>query len=332
MKNFFKKFVLTLLLISFALFLHASTITFAETTTPSATTPIERLQSIGKGTNLPDYSTTGTGSTHPDAPVTLEGVDIVSSPVLFALDLFRYFISGIAIIIIIISSIKLISTDSEEKAGESKTTLLVGIIGLLVIQLADIMVKKIFFGEQGDAFEDIATAKLYAEEGVSQIRGLIGFVEAFLGAVAVFTIVVRGFTLVTSVGDEEAIGKAKTHILYAVGGLIVIGIAELIVRVIVFPDNGNALPDVNAGRKLLIQFTNYVSGFVALFSFLALFYGGYQYVVSAGNEEATEKVKKIVIGAIIALVLAFGSFALVSTFVTLEDPVNTPNPSLQESN
>lgn len=330
MKNFFAKFAATLLLVIFALIINASTLTYAETSTSSTLTPIDRLQSIGKGTNLPDYSTSGTGATHPDAPVTLEGVDIVSSPLLFALDLFRYFMSGIAIIMIIISSIRLVSTDSEEKAGEQKTALLVGIIGLLVIQLADILVKKMFFGEQGDAFEDIAIAKLYAEEGVSQIRGIIGFVESFLASVAVFAIIVRGFTLITSAGDEEAIGKAKTHILYAVAGLIIIGLAEIIVRVIVFPDKGEALPDVNAGRKLLIQMTNYVSGFVALFSFVMLFYAGYRYVVSAGNEEATEKVKKIAIGALIALLLAFGSFALVSTFVTLKDPVNTPN--LQESN
>lgn len=330
MKNFLKKLLASLALTSIVLVIHASTITYAGTATPPTSKPIDVLQSIGKGTNLPDYYTSGTGATHPDAPVTLEGVDVVASPILFALDLFRYFMSGIAIIMIIISAIRLISTDSEEKAGEQKTALLVGIIGLLVIQLADILVKKMFFGEQGDAFENIATAKLYAEESVSQIRGIIGFVESFLGAVAVFVIVMRGVSLVTSAGDEEAIGKAKTHILYAVAGLIIVGLAELVVRVIIFPDSGSALPDVNAGRKLIIQLTNYVSGFVALFSFLTLFYGGYKYVVSAGNEEATEKVKKIVIGALIGLMLAFGSFALVSTFVTLQDPVN--NPNLQESN
>ena len=284
---------------------------------------------IGKGTNLPDYYTSGPAATHPDAPVALEGVDIVSSPILFALDLFRYFMSGIALVMIIVSAIRLISTSDESKAEENKDTLIYGTIGLLVIQLADVVVKKMFFGENGDAFENVATAQMYAQESVSQIRGVVGFVEAFIGAIAVFVIVIRGVTLIGSAGDEEAIGKAKTHILYAVAGLIIIGLVELVVRVIIFPDNGSALPDVNAGRKLLIQLTNYVSGFVALFSFVTLFYGGYRYVVSAGNEEATEKVKKIVIGALVALLLAFGSFAIVSTFVKLPDP---NNPNLQESN
>lgn len=332
MKTFLKKLAASLGLIMIALVLHAHTLTYVATAADdpvnangSTVSPLERIQSIGTGTNLPDYETVG--STHPDAAPYLEGVAIVSSPILYAVDLFRYFLSGIALLMVVISAIRLVSTDQEDKAKEAKTSLIVGAIGLLVVQLADVVVKKMFFGEQGDAFENVATAKLYAEESVSQIRGIIGFVEAFLGAVAVFVIVLRGFILVTSVGDEEAIGKAKTHILYAVAGLIIVGIAELVVRGIIFPDAGDSLPDVNAGRKLIIQFTNYVSGFVALFSFLALFYGGYQYVVSAGNEEGTEKVKKIITGALIALLLSLGSFALVSTFIKLEDPVNVTTPA-----
>ncbi len=329
MKRFLVKLGASLVLTAFVLVLHANTLTYAQATGSSTQTPGERLIEIGKGTNLPDYYTSGPAATHPDAPVALEGVDIVSSPILFALDLFRYFMSGIALVMIIVSAIRLISTSDESKAEENKDTLIYGTIGLLVIQLADVVVKKMFFGENGDAFENVATAQMYAQESVSQIRGVVGFVEAFIGAIAVFVIVIRGVTLIGSAGDEEAIGKAKTHILYAVAGLIIIGLVELVVRVIIFPDNGSALPDVNAGRKLLIQLTNYVSGFVALFSFVTLFYGGYRYVVSAGNEEATEKVKKIVIGALVALLLAFGSFAIVSTFVKLPDP---NNPNLQESN
>ena len=69
--------------------------------------------------------------------------------------------------------------------------------------------------------------------------------------------------------------------------------------------------------------TNYISGFIALAAFLSLFYAGYLYVVSAGKDEATEKVKKLFTAALIALVLAAGAFAAVNTLVKFEKPVDT---------
>ena len=151
---------------------------------PNISTPFEYLESIGKLTGLPNYVTEGV---HPDAAFEIKpGVAAVTSPIYFALDMFRYVVSGIAFIVIIISAIKLVTTASDEEATKAKSGLLIGIIGLLIIQLADEAIKKIFFGEQGEAFEDIATVKLFAEEGTNQLRGIIGFVEAFWGAGAVY--------------------------------------------------------------------------------------------------------------------------------------------------
>lgn len=273
-----------------------------------AESPIEWLRKIGEDVGALDELR------HPDAPpIYEEGVTAVTSPILFLIDLFRYVISGIAFIIVVVAAIKLIAYSSEEEAKKAKTTLLAGIAGLLVIQVADPVVKRMFFGELGEAFEDPATAELYAQETVSFIRGIIGFLHIFLGAVAVLVIVLRGFVLITSGGDEEQITKAKKHVLYAVLGLAVVGLSEVVVRGVIFPEAGEALPDVAMGRTILVSITNYISGFVAIASFVVLFYAGYYYVVSGGQEEANEKVKKIVMGAVIGLILALAAFAIVNT-------------------
>ncbi|MBI4232286.1 hypothetical protein HY605_03565 [Candidatus Peregrinibacteria bacterium] len=332
MKEFIKKFLVTTTLIIGALSLNAAIVQAGNVTTPHQ----ELIKVLGDikdkdgNTLFPDLVTTGQ---HPDAPADFvkEGVGSVTSPIYFALDLFRFVVSGIAFIIIIIASIKLVSTSTEEEAGKAKESLLVGIIGLLVIQLADPIVKKMFFGEQGEAFEDIATAQLFAEDTVKYVRGIIGFVELFAGSVSVFMIVTRGFLLITSAGNEEEIGKAKTHIIYGIVGLVVVVLAEVIVRGFVFPEAGEKLTNINAGKKILIQITNYLAGFISIFAFAGLFYAGYRYVVSGGNEEVNETVKKTFFGSIIALILALGSFAFVNTFITLDNTEEVqPTPEQQD--
>lgn len=324
MKAFLKKFAVCLLLINIALTVQMS-IAHAdeEGATPSKPSgiisPLEYLELV-EGTNkLPDFTATGQ---HPDSVDLLPGVGTFTSPIYFALDFFRYVMSGIALVMVITVAIKLVSTDSEEKASEEKQLLVVGVVGLIVIQLADTIVKKMVFGEQGDAFESVASAQFYGEESTHQLRGIIGFFHAMLGAAAVLVIVIRGATLLYET-EDEAITKAKTHVVYALIGLAVVGLSEVIVRGFVFPERGERLPDVKVAREVIVAVTNYLSSFVAIFAFLALFYAGYLYTVSGGKEDVNEKVKKIFLGAVIALILALGAFAVINTFVTLDETLPT---------
>lgn len=331
MKNFLKKLAVSFLFIHLAL--TASVLAAAApTATGDVNSPIETLQQIGGQTELPAFNAEGQ---HADAPADYltPGLGTVSSPILFVIDLLRYLASGIAMIIVVKSAIQLVATSTEDQATKAKNTLLWSVLGLVLIQLADVIVKRMFFGTQGEAFEDAATAELFAEQSISQIRGVIGFIQVFIGAVAVLVLIVRGFTLLSTGGDEEAIGKAKSQIIYAVAGLIVIGLSEVVVRGFIFPENGQALPDQQVGTAILVTLTNFISGFVAIFSFAALFYAGYRYVTAGGNEEVTETVKKTATGAVIGLVLSLGAFAIVNTFVTLEarpDEQVDPNAGQQE--
>ncbi len=285
--------------------------------------PLEFLNQVGKQTGLPDYVTPGANSPgqHPDAiaDVLSPGVGTLSSPIYFAIDMFRYVVSTIAFIVIIIAAMKLVSFSSDEEAEKAKSTILIGIIGLFIIQLADPIVKQMFFGDQGEAFEDLATNEIFAENTVSQIRGIIGFTQVLLASIAVLTIVIRGFALVSTAGSEEELGRAKSHIIYGVVGLAVVGLSEIIVRGVIFPEAGKVMPDVGQGRLILVKTTNFLASVIAILAFAALFYAGYRYVTAGGNEEETEKVKKSLFGVVIALLLSIGSFALVNTFVTLEE-------------
>ena len=286
----------------------------ADGITPS---PLNTILEVGSGTQLPDFFATGQ---HPDAPTDAlqPGLGTLTSPIFFALDLFKYAMSAVAILVVITQAIKLISRSEDEEAQKARNVLLFGIIGLILIQVAYYAVTEVFFGEQGDTFESMTKATEDAEKGVAFLRSMAGLVNIFLGTFAVLVIVIRGFTVITSAGNEEAIGNAKKHIIYAMVGLITIGLAELVIKGFIFPEKGSVLPDIDSGRQIIVMLTNYLASFVVLFTFIILIYIGYRYVVSGGNEEVTEKVKKAFFGSLIGLLLAFSAFAIVNTLVKLE--------------
>jgi amino acid transporter len=132
-------------------------------------------------------------------------------------------------------------------------------------------------------------------------------------------LVTAGFRLVANAGDEEAVARLKRQLIYGVMGLILLAVAEFIVQNVVFIEGGTTF-DAQRGRELIVSFTNFISGFIALTSFIAFLYAGYLYVVSGSGvvEDQSEKVKKIVIGGILGILIAAGSFAIVNTVVRLD--------------
>ena len=62
------------------------------------------------------------------------------------------------------------------------------------------------------------------------IGSIINILSAVVGVIAVIMIIVGGFRYITSGGKQESIVSAKNTLLYAVVGLIIVALAQVIVR------------------------------------------------------------------------------------------------------
>lgn len=62
------------------------------------------------------------------------------------------------------------------------------------------------------------------------IATVINVISTLIGIVAVFMIIFAGFKYITSGGDSSNVASAKTTIIYAIVGLIIVAMAQLIVR------------------------------------------------------------------------------------------------------
>jgi hypothetical protein len=71
------------------------------------------------------------------------------------------------------------------------------------------------------------TAGVTVNKMVKTVISLLSFV---IGVVAVIMIIIGGFKYITSAGDAGKVTSAKNTILYAVIGLVVVALAQVIVR------------------------------------------------------------------------------------------------------
>lgn len=68
-------------------------------------------------------------------------------------------------------------------------------------------------------------------EGLGKIaRQVTNLFSIIVGAIAIIMIIYGGFRYITSGGDSGKVGNAKNTLIYAIIGLIIVALAQLIVR------------------------------------------------------------------------------------------------------
>ena len=70
------------------------------------------------------------------------------------------------------------------------------------------------------------------------IKNVLNVLSLIVGIVAVIMIIVGGFRYVTSGGQEKGVEAAKNSILYAIIGLVIVAVAQVIVRFVLSKTTG----------------------------------------------------------------------------------------------
>jgi hypothetical protein len=63
-----------------------------------------------------------------------------------------------------------------------------------------------------------------------RIQFIVNLLTAIIGIVAVILIIINGLRFITSNGDSNSISSAKNGVIYAIVGLIIVALAQIIVR------------------------------------------------------------------------------------------------------
>lgn len=75
-------------------------------------------------------------------------------------------------------------------------------------------------------------------EGVKRVAAnVVNLISIIVGIISVIFIIYGGFRYITSGGDSGKVGNAKNTLIYAVIGLIVVALAQIIVNVVLTTTN-----------------------------------------------------------------------------------------------
>ena len=85
-----------------------------------------------------------------------------------------------------------------------------------------------------------------------------------------------------------------------------------------YPGVSGVQPGVDPYRGVaeIVGITNMVVSFAAPIAILMLVIGAIMYITAGGEEEKMGKAKRVIIMAAIGIVIIYGAFALVSTFIS----------------
>jgi hypothetical protein len=70
------------------------------------------------------------------------------------------------------------------------------------------------------------------------IANIVNILSVIVGIVAVVMIIIGGFRYITSGGDSGSVSSAKNTVLYAIVGLIIVALAQVIVRFVLSKSTG----------------------------------------------------------------------------------------------
>ncbi len=249
----------------------------------------------------------------------------------------RYIIGAVAILMIVYAGFRMVTAQGDEGVyTKQRTTLLWAIIGLAIIGMAGEMARVFTVGcnpgdtsgancIQGGFLVDpnaiIRTTKMFDQR--TQI--IITFIKYFIGSVAVLMIIRNGMRMITMGSTDDKLAQDKKNLIYSIFGLILIIMADNVINNVFYkidltkyPGVGGAQPAVDAERgvKEIVGITNAVVTIVAPLAVLSLIAGAIYYITAAGKDEQINKAKKIMTASVIGIIIIFGAFAIVSTFIS----------------
>jgi hypothetical protein len=252
------------------------------------------------------------------------GVQMATGLVGRVVDNVRYIIGAIAILLIIVSGIKLVmSQGNEEVYSKQVSTILYSIVGLFIIGLAG-EIASVFEVDRGGFLSDPNVSLQKSQVFSRTVEIVMTFIKYIIGSVSVLFIVRNGLILITSGEKEEELSKTKKNIFYGFLGLIIIMMANPIINNIFFKIDTSKYPGTNPvkpgidTKALMLEvagITNIIAAITGPFAILSLVVGGLMYILAGENDERLGKAKKIIIWSLVGILLIYGAFAIVSTVI-----------------
>lgn len=206
----------------------------------------------------------------------------------------------------------LLSENSEEDTTKFKKWILWITIWLVVMQLSFTFVSAIYDGW--------LWSQLWKSLVESVIQPLIQLLETLASFFFITMGIVAFYQLVTSGGEEQAATDAKTTVVNAIGGFLLVQLAAFIVTS-VYNASGNTWVDPWEFSRVIVTIINWMNSFVGIAVIVMIIYTGAQVLLSWWEEEKITNAKKSMIYIVIWIVLLVVNFLILTFFFNPSTPI-----------
>ncbi len=219
----------------------------------------------------------------------------------------NYIIGSIALLYLVAVGVKFVISRGEEEAlSEAKKQLGWLLLGLLIVSAAEYLAFNVFdpTNESGGLDGKDGIGKF-----LSIVQTLTHLMKYIAGGVALIAGIRSGYALIMGGDDDDTIQKEKEFIKIFILALVIILLAESITRWVDLRDGGGGI-NADSIVKEIIGITNYILGFIAAMALFMVVLSGLYYVISLGDDETTGKAKKMIIGSVIGLIVAYSAYTI----------------------
>ncbi len=253
----------------------------------------------------------------------------------------RLVLNGIALLAMLyVGFLWVTSMGNEEKTSDGKNRIMLVVLWLFIINVPEVLYR-IFTGSEyydhgfrtkvsqvGSQLSTSWHAISISENSADRcnflfcpqnfwwtsVDSIIPILEVVMLVVAVVMFTIGGFRMLIW-GGESASETAKKRLGYGVIALLITGFLEMIYRAIFFQTNlNNVAKGVIAILTKGAQFFMYLAGPIAIFYIII---GGYYFITSWGDEERTDKGKKILMYTFFATVMLLLGYTFLIEIVGL---------------
>lgn len=314
------------------------TVTFAGSPTPTATPvgqPVsgENTEVDRETSTLPlpsDGAAIYEAGNLPVPPDNQEGFTTLETFVLGALGYLKPLVAIVGILYLTIAGYQMVVDGSEEGDIENaKKTITYVIIAFFIISMSEDLAK-IFDLSQDTLLESPQEILTRVRLFDRQIEILITFIKYIIGAVAMLILVRSAARLITLGDSEDEATKEKQSIGYVVAALLIIYIGDIFIDKVLYRVDKSVYTGITGvhpqlglkeGIEEITGLTQFALAIIGPLILIVLIYAAFIYATAAGDDEQTEKAKRMIKATVIGMVLVYGAFAIISTVVAgkLED-------------
>jgi len=141
------------------------------------------------------------------------------------------------------------------------------------------------------------------------IFAIMNRIVSYTALLATIAIIIAGFYLILGLGDDSSKETAKKIILYTIVGIIIIGLANIIVSFIYYILNGGGSDAVLRG--IVVGFIQRVLSFLSLIATITVIIAGFYLILSLGDDTGKDRAKKIILYTLVGLFVILVSRVIV---------------------